>query len=228
VVREILVVQVLLNDDLFNSMNTENNMFDKVVVEYDQWYENHKNAYHSELLAIQQFIPSGKDGLEVGVGTGRFASELGIQKGIEPAPNMAAMAGERGIEVEIGVAENLPYSDHQFDFVLMVAVDCFVDDIEKTYSEAYRVLKSNGQIIIGLLDKNQAVAKKYETKKAPDNVYWFARFHNTKETVTSLEKAGFGDFEFYQTLTVPDPLVVEKPISGYGKGSFVVIKAVKK
>ncbi len=208
-------------------MNTENNLFDKTVIEYDLWFEEHENAYQSELLAVKQFIPVGKDGLEVGVGTGRFAAELRIQKGIEPAPNMAAMARERGIEVEIGVAENLPYADRQFDFVLMVAVDCFVDGIEKAYSEVHRVLKPGGQIIIGLLDKNGAVAKKYEAKKAPDNVYWFAHFHSTEETVAMLKNAGFSGFEFCQTLVVPDPSAVEKPRSGYGKGSFVAIKAVK-
>jgi SAM-dependent methyltransferase len=208
-------------------MNTENNMFDKTAVEYDQWFDENENAYQSELLAVKQFIPIGKDGLELGVGTGRFAAELGIQKGIEPAPNMAAMARERGIDVVIGVAENLPYPDRQFDFVLMVAVDCFVDDIEKAYSEVHRVLKPGGQIIIGLLDRNGAVAKKYEAKKTPDNVYWFAHFHFTEETVAILKNAGFSDFEFCQTLVVPDPSAVEKPISGHGKGSFVVIKAVK-
>lgn len=208
-------------------MNTRNNLFDKTAVEYDQWFDENENAYKSELLAIKQFIPVGKDGLEVGVGTGRFAAELGIQKGIEPAPNMAAMARGRGIDVEIGVAENLPYADHQFDFVLMVAVDCFVDDIEKTYGEVYRVLKIGGQIIIGLLDKNGAVAKRYEAKKTPNNVYWFANFHTTEETVAMLENTGFSDFEFCQTLVVPDPSVVEKPIPRYDKGSFVVIKAVK-
>jgi len=206
-------------------MNTENNLFDKTAIEYDEWFDEHENGYRSELLAVKQFIPTEKDGLEVGVGTGRFATELGIQKGIEPASNMAEIAKSKGIDVVEGVAENLPYADNQFDFVLMVAVDCFVDDIEKTYNEAYRVLKPGGEIIIGLLDKNGAVAQKYESKKAPDNIYWYSHFHTTEETVVMLEKVGFVDFEFCQTLAVPDPLAVEQPIPGYGEGSFVVIKA---
>jgi SAM-dependent methyltransferase len=208
-------------------VNTENNLFDKTAIEYDQWFDEHENAYQSELLAVKQFIPFGKYGLEVGVGTGRFAAELGIQKGVEPAPNMAAMAKARGIDVMEGVAENLPYADNQFDFVLMVAMDCFIDDIHKAYKEMYRVLKPSGRIIIGLLDKNGDVAKRYEAKKAPDNVYWYAHFHTTEETVALLESVGFSDFEFCQTLTTPDPSAVKQPISGYGKGSFVVIRAGK-
>ena len=208
-------------------MNTENNLFDKTTIEYDQWFDNHEATYQSELLAVKQFIPTGKNGMEVGVGTGRFAAELGIQKGIEPASNMAEMARVRGIDVVEGVAEKLPYVDNQFDFVLMVAVDCFVDNIEQTYREIHRVLKPEGEIIIGLLDKNGAVAKKYEAKKAPDNVYLYAQFHTTEETITMLEQAGFDDFVFCQTLTVTDPPVVELPLPGYGEGSFVVIKGCK-
>ena len=35
------------------------------------------------MLVIKQFIPTSKNGLEVGVGIGRFAAEFEIQKGID-------------------------------------------------------------------------------------------------------------------------------------------------
>ncbi len=208
-------------------MKTENYLFDKTASAYDHWFEEHENAWRSEILAIKQFVPVGKEGLEVGVGTGRFAAEFGVRRGIEPARNMAKMARKRGIDVAEGVGENLPYPNNCFDFVLMVAVDCFVDDIEKTYREVFRVLKPGGRIIIGLLDKNGTVAKNYEAKKAPDNVYWNAHFHTAEETTNLLKKSGFRNFEFCQTLTVPDPPMIEPPVSGYGKGSFVAIKGEK-
>ncbi len=208
-------------------MNKDHNPFDESAIAYDQWFEEHENAYKSELLAIKQFIPEGKYGLEVGVGTGRFAAKFGIQKAVEPAPRMAEIAKSRGVDVIAGVAENLPFEDKQFDFVLMVAVDCFVDDIEMAYREIARVLKPGGKLIIGLLDKDGAVAQRYETKKAPDNIYWYAQFYTTEETITMLKKTGFGGFKFCQTLTILDPLTVEIPTEGYGKGSFVVISAKK-
>jgi len=202
-------------------------IFDPIALEYDQWFERHKGAYQSELEALSRFMPQGGEGLEVGVGTGRFASGLGVSKGIEPAANMAAMARSRGIEVTLGVAEDLPFVDEQFDYVLMVTVDCFVQDVGKSYQEAHRVLKPGGFIIIGLLDKNGVVARKFETRKAPDNVYWHARFHTPEETFAALEKAGFGNFETCQTLMVPDPKELEYHEPGYGKGSFVVIRGIK-
>lgn len=202
-------------------------IFDSLALEYDQWFERHKGAYLSELEALSSFVPKSGKGLEVGVGTGRFASALGVGKGIEPAANMAAIARSRGIEVTLGVAEDLPFADEQFDFVLMVTVDCFVQDVDKSYREAYRVLKPGGLILIGLLDKNGAVARKFEARKAPDNIYWHARFHTPEETLAALKEVGFGNFETCQTLMVPDPKELEYPVPGHGRGSFVVIRGIK-
>ena len=64
-----------------------------------------------------------------------------------------------------------------------MTVDCFVDDIDNSYSEVYRVLKLGGLINVGILDKNGTVAKSYKAKKAPSNVYWDSDFHTTKDTV---------------------------------------------
>ena len=194
---------------------------------YDRWYDDHKNAYQSELLAIKKFVLKGKKGLEVGVGTGRFASELDIQTGVEPAPHMAAMATARGIHVIEGVAEHLPFDEASFDFVLMVTVDCFLNDIEKAYKEALRVLKPGGKIIIGLLDRNGEIARKYQTIKANHKVYRNARFHTPEEIIKTLKQAGFIHFDFCQTLMTAAPDAVEEPLPGYGKGSFVVISAEK-
>ncbi len=202
-------------------------VFDKTVVAYDQWFENHRNAWQSELLAVKQFISGTEEALEIGVGTGRFASQMGILKGIEPAPEMAKMARARGIEVDEGMAENLPYTNEKFSTVLMVTIDCFLENIEKTYSEAFRVLKPGGQIVVGFLDKNGEAARRYKKVKDESDVYAQARFRSPEEIVTLLTKAGFGRFEFCQTLLVPDPDKTETPIPGYGKGSFVVVRGIK-
>jgi len=60
-----------------------NNVFDTYTEEYEEWFERHKFAYLSEIEALKKVIPAGK-GLEVGVGTGRFAKPLGIDTGIDP------------------------------------------------------------------------------------------------------------------------------------------------
>lgn len=71
--------------------------FDSHTDRYDTWFEHHPAIYESELNAIRQLLPPGfESGLEVGVGTGRFAAPLGIATGLEPSIKMGAVAPEAG------------------------------------------------------------------------------------------------------------------------------------
>ena len=70
--------------------------FDRQAIEYDRWYDENLFAYRSEVQALRAAIPKGKQGVEIGVGTGRFASALGIRIGIEPsAPLLKSPGGVR-------------------------------------------------------------------------------------------------------------------------------------
>ena len=51
-------------------------VYDQFANEYDAWFEKHLNFYQSELLAMKQAVPQHKKGIEIGVGTGRFAEPL--------------------------------------------------------------------------------------------------------------------------------------------------------
>ncbi len=64
------------------------NIFDKRYKKYDAWYKENKFAYLSELEAIRKVLPKKGKGLEIGVGTGRFAAPLGIKFGIDPSEDM--------------------------------------------------------------------------------------------------------------------------------------------
>ncbi len=80
--------------------------FDQSTLEYDQWFDKHSTVYQSEIVAIQQAIPKNKTGIEIGVGTGRFAEPLNIKFGVEPSENMARVAEQRGITVYIAFENN--------------------------------------------------------------------------------------------------------------------------
>lgn len=104
---------------------------------YDDWFRKNADTYAAELDLIRQLLPiSGACGMEVGVGSGKFAGPLGIRIGVEPSGQMAKKAKRQGIQVVRGVAENLPFTNAAFDFVLMVTTICFVDDIAKSFAEA--------------------------------------------------------------------------------------------
>ena len=109
--------------------------FDQFAERYEQWFERNREVYLSEISAVKSLMPKSGRGLEIGVGTGRFAVPLGIKLGIEPAEKMGKIARKRGIRVISGVAENLPIEDERYDFVLMVTTICFVDNAQKALRE---------------------------------------------------------------------------------------------
>lgn len=203
------------------------NTFDENTVEYDEWYNKHKGKYQSEILALKKLIPEGKKGVEIGVGTGRFSVPFAIKIGVEPSANMAKLAEERGITVINGVAENLPFHYESFDYVLMVTTVCFLSDIPKAFKEAYRILKDNGKIILGIIDKNSPLGKEYEKMKTQNKFYSDAHFHTTEEITELLKQAGFIKFDYWQTIENSEEDVIENPKHGYGRGSFVVIQGTK-
>jgi ubiquinone/menaquinone biosynthesis C-methylase UbiE len=115
--------------------------FEKYSKEYDEWFTKNHNIYLAEFNAIKSLIPSDRFGVEIGVGSGRFALPLGIKIGVEPSKKMAEISRKKGIQVYEAVAEQLPFNDKKFDFVLMVTTICFVDDLAKSFQEANRILK---------------------------------------------------------------------------------------
>lgn len=168
--------------------------FDKYSDRYDEWFERNREAYDAELEAVRQVIPpSPAKGLEVGIGSGRFAAPLGIKTGVEPSESMAVKAEAQGIKVFRNTAENLPFSGPEFDFVLMVTTICFVDDILKSFQEAYRVLKPQGCIIVGFVDRESKLGRDYSSKRNQSVFYKDATFFSAQEVVKYLTDAGFSD-----------------------------------
>lgn len=141
---------------------------------------------------------------------------------------MALIALKRGITVTKGFAEELPFEDTSFDFILFVTTICFLDDISKALKEAYRILKENGEVIIAFIDKDSYLGKRYEKIKNSNKFYKNAKFYSVDEVVNLLKLSNFYNFSFYQTLVNTNKKAIEIPRTGYGKGSFVVIKAAKK
>lgn len=211
----------------YNMARTE--PFEKYALQYEDWFERNKFVYQSELLAIRKQLPKSNNGIEIGVGSGQFAAPLGIKVGIEPSKEMREIAQKRGIEVIGGIAENLPFDDLQFEFALMVTTICFVDNIGLTFREAYRVLKPEGYLIIGFIDKNSPIGELYRQYKENSVFYKIATFYSVDEVVHHLKKADFKNFSFTQTIfhNLAEIRNVEPIKKGYGEGSFVVVRAMK-
>jgi ubiquinone/menaquinone biosynthesis C-methylase UbiE len=193
---------------------------------YDDWFAEHSEMYEGELEAVRQLLPEKKgDWLEVGVGTGKFAVPFGVDYGLEPSPVMAERAEKAGIKVYAGVAEALPFEDERFEMVLMVTTVCFVDDLLLSLKEAFRVLKKNGSLLVGFVDKNSVLGRLYLKNRHKSKFYKDAVFYSASDIVKNIEYAG-GRFADSRQVIIPN-LSLSEVKSGYGEGSFVVIKGVK-
>lgn len=201
--------------------------FEKHSNEYDKWFDDHIDLYAAELESIRQLLPpSGAEGMEVGVGSGKFAAPLGIKIGVEPSEQMANKARIQGIDVYSGIAEELPFADARFDFVLMVTTICFVDDVVKSFKEVFRVLKTGGFIIVGFVDRESELGKQYSEKKETSRFYKDATFFSASEVLMYLKESGFMITKTLQTL-IPGELP-KTILEGFGKGAFVSVKGMKK
>jgi len=201
------------------------NCFDQYANEYDNWYDLNKDVYDLEIEAIKKFLPPMEKTIEIGAGTGRFSSDLGINYSIEPSFNMGLLAKSKGIKVIQAKGESLPFRNREFDAILIVTVLCFVRDIPIFLCELNRVLKEDGSLIIAVIDKNSPLGKIYEKKKNNHRFYQYAKFYDTNEVLLFLDKAGFKATDFVQTVFENQEKIVKK---GFGEGVFVVINAKKK
>ncbi len=195
--------------------------------EYDSWYARHSDIYRAELETLREIVekyPSPK--LEIGVGTGRFASQLGIDYGIDPDEAMLQYARRRGVKGIKGVGEFLPFENEYFYAVVIVTTLPFFKEVEKVIKEAYRVLKSNGGLIIGFIPKDSYFGRKYtEMGKRGDKRFSNAHFFTMEEVEKLLE-------DYFYIVRVRSTLLGEnvnlRVIDGFREdASFVVVEGRK-
>lgn len=195
---------------------------------YEAWFAKHAAAYVSELLALRPFIPWEGRGLEIGVGSGRFAAPLGVQVGVDPSPAMLAHAAARGIEAVHGSAEALPFADSRFDYALIVTTICFVDSASAMLAEARRVLRPGGHLVIGFIDRDSALGQTYLAHQSESVFYREATFFSAGEVGRLLLETGFTPDGWVQTLARPlaETREIEPLRPGYGQCAFVVVAAI--
>jgi ubiquinone/menaquinone biosynthesis C-methylase UbiE len=208
--------------------NKKVNHYEKTWRQFDKWYDTHQSLYQTEIKALEKVMPSGL-GLEIGVGTGRFASPLSVRYGLDPSFNMLKLAKKRNINVIQGVGENLPFKNESFHFVLIVFTIELVDDPPRFLKEAVRTLKKDGTLILGITDRNSLWGEFYEKKVAKGESYAGFKFLTPEEILEIFKNIDVEFEEVFQTLFQPPPDIkdIEQPKRGFGRGGFVVLTAVK-
>jgi ubiquinone/menaquinone biosynthesis C-methylase UbiE len=167
-------------------------IFDEEMAQtYDQWLKTPQGHYvdsREKALIIDLLAPRrGERVLDVGCGTGEhllFFHNRGCDvTGVDPSDPMLAVAGQKlGSKAELysGKAEDLPFSDNEFDIVSLITCLEFTDDPEKAISEAIRVCK--GRVFLGVLNSYSVTAvQRRATGLFRPSIYRQARFFHAGE-----------------------------------------------
>lgn len=228
--------------------------FDQYASKYDEWFLKNVNVLASEVALVAHFLDNPGRSLSIGCGSGLFEAILKkeynivITEGIEPAEGMAEIAGKRGLKVTVGTAEDTDYGVELYDTVMFNGTPSYITDLQTAITKAFRALKKGGKIILIDVPKESSygilynLAKEigtwehnyFEEAKAP-NAYPISfinesNWRSTPEKVRMIEKAGFTNLEFAQTLTKHPAYsddAEEEPTPGYDCGDYVAIKAIK-
>jgi len=194
---------------------------------YEAWFEAHDAAYVSELLALRSYAPLQGRGLEIGVGSGRFAGPLGIQVGVDPSPAMLDLARRRGVDAVQGTAEALSFADDSFDHALIVTTICFADSPAIMLAQARRVLRPGGTLVIGFIDRESGLGQDHLAHQSESVFYRVATLVSADEVEQLLLAAGYSIFAWAKTMFRPlsETLDIEAVRPGRGSGAFVVVAA---
>lgn len=191
-----------------------NNPFDGAAARYDEWFDSPEGEFifRAESECLEPFIAGApRPRLEIGVGTGRFARALGVGKGIDPSISMLKKAFARGVKVQRGLAESLPYKDHSFGGVLLVVTLCFLSEPEKALAEAARVLRKGGRLVVGFIPAGSPRGRDYARKgKEGHQIYTFAKFYAPEEVVGLARWAGL-QLIGGRSLFLTSPVILDEP-----------------
>lgn len=163
---------------------------------YDLYAENYDktlgflDSFEKDELKKMIIKTGGKKVLDLGCGTGRlfpFLVESGKNlTGLDISSKMIEKARKKYPKIEsiIGDSENLPFKDNSFDIVISAFVVVHLKNIEKTFSEVYRVLKNGGAFIVTNINQKKAPKLKLDTK---NKIVIKSFYHMPKEVKTALE-----------------------------------------
>lgn len=188
------------------------NAFDQYAEDYDRWFDTEEGSvlFGMEIEAVRTLMKDLEHPfLEIGVGSGRFAKELGIDFGIDLSSRLLEIAKSRGINVKKARGEKLPFGNESFGGVFILFTLCYVENPAMVISESKRVLKKGGGLIIGIINSKSLWGELYMKKKEEGHpIYRHARFYSIDEAIKMVEKEDMEIERYSSTLCQPPS---EKP-----------------
>ena len=130
--------------------------------------------------------------LDAGCGTGNFSIKLAQAgcrvTGIDISEEMLKIAKQKAqkmnLDIDFRVMDiyHLQFEDETFDAVFSMAAFEFIEKPQEAYQEMYRVLKRNGQLLIGTIHKESHWGRLYLSEAfQKESVFRHARFKTLEE-----------------------------------------------
>lgn len=186
-------------------------VFHDHAAEYDSWFAG-SLVYKIELAALQslQTELSGPK-MEIGVGPGRFARDLGVAFGLDPAWAPLRLAQQRKIKCSRGLGEELPFKEGALGTVYLLFTLCFGHKPQRIVAECAIILKDGGHLIIGMIPAASAWGKDLAAKKkAGHKFYAQANFYSIARLRQWLVESNMNVVEFRSTLYQSPGKVVQE------------------
>lgn len=205
-------------------------IFNVLAERYDKWYDKNRLTALNELRLVKTMMPQTRGAcLEIGGGTGFFASKLGCIN-VDPAERVLAISRRRGTEAIQGVGEFLPIRHGSVSVVLIIVTLCFVDEPMELLRESRRVLKDEGVLITCIVPRNSPWGIHYIARRNTSPFYRYARFYTLPEIEGMLINAGFRIVDEKGILSYKpwESPRYESPSTPTRRHGFVCIKAVKR
>lgn len=158
-----------MQDNYQEKKQIQQDYYNSTAEKYDAWHtetESAKIVDQWNFENLQKFLDNKKVDkcLDVACGTGRLSAKL-LQVadqvyGVDLSEEVLKIAKNKypQINFSLGESVDLPYEDNFFDLVIINGSLHHFFATEKTFSEAFRVLKSGGKfVVLGEPNKNYGV-----------------------------------------------------------------------
>ena len=180
--------------------------FNLLAGQYDEWFSTDEGRYvdtHERRAMLSFLHPESTDVLlDVGTGTGVYlldaarhgAYVIGLDFSKEMLQVLARKASQEEVksfaELVLGDAEHLPFKEGVFTKLVCNTVLEFIPRPAKAVSEFSRVLKDDGEVVIGILTSTSFWAfRRWLRNLSEKNVYSNAQFY-TLNKLSRLLKQG--------------------------------------
>ena len=166
-------------------------VFHDHAAEYNGWFDV-SLEYTIELAALKSLKTVMVDPkIEIGVGPGRFASDLDVAFGLDPARAALCLALQRGIKCCQGIGEELPLKDGTVGTVYLLFTLCFGIAPQNIIKESGRALMDGGHLVVGMIPAGSAWGRHLVAKKRAGNVFYeHANFYRIAAVRAWLAEAG--------------------------------------